>query len=152
MTTPTDRLDELGLELPSAPAPAADYRPWARVGGLVFTAGQLPLVDGALPATGRVGGELTTARGAELARAAALNVLAVAAHALGGLDAVRVVKLTVFVASEPWFAEQHLVADGASGLIAEILGDAGQHARSAVGVGDLPKNSPVEVEAVVTTA
>jgi enamine deaminase RidA (YjgF/YER057c/UK114 family) len=144
------RLHELGLELPAAPAPAAAYEPWASAGGFVFTAGQLPVVDGALPRTGKLGTDLTTEEGAELARTAALNVLAVADAAFEGLDAVRVVKLTVFVASSPAFTEQHLVANGASDLLAAVLGDAGVHARSAVGVPVLPLDSPVEVEAVLT--
>ncbi|MTV24724.1 RidA family protein [Nitriliruptoraceae bacterium ZYF776] len=145
-----DRLAELGLSLPDPPAPAAAYVPWTRTGDLVFTAGQLPLVDGALPRTGHCGAELTTEQGAELARAAALNVLAVAdAAAEGDLDRVRVVKLTVFVASTPDFVEQHLVANGASQLLAEVLGDDGVHARSAVGVPTLPLGSPVEVEAIL---
>jgi enamine deaminase RidA (YjgF/YER057c/UK114 family) len=151
VATASERLSELGLELPSAPAPAAAYQPWAQAGELVLTAGQLPVVDGALPRTGKLGAELTTEEGAELARTAALNVLAVAAAAFDDLDAVRVVKITVFVASTPDFAEQHLVANGASELLAAVLGDAGVHARSAVGVPVLPLDSPVEVEAILTT-
>ena len=147
---PRGRLRELGLELTEAPAPAAAYLPSRAGGGLVFTAGQLPVVDGELPRTGRVGEDLTTEDGAELARRAALNVLAVASAAADGdLTRVRVVKLTVFVASGERFAEQHLVANGASELLAEVLGDRGRHARSAVGVAWLPLNSPVEVEAVL---
>lgn len=148
------RLEELGLRLPPAPAPAAAYQPWARLpdaaGGLTFTAGQLPVVDGALPRTGKLGADLTTGEGADLARTAGLNVLAVAAAAFGDLDRVRVVKVTVFVASTPDFTEQHLVANGASELFAAVLGDAGVHARSAVGVPVLPLDSPVEVEAILT--
>jgi enamine deaminase RidA (YjgF/YER057c/UK114 family) len=151
VSTADERLQELGLVLPPAPAPAASYQPWAQAGELVFTAGQLPVVGGALPRTGKLGADLTTEEGAELARTAALNVLAVAAAAFDDLDAVRVVKLTVFVASEPSFAEQHLVANGASDLLAAVLGDAGVHARSAVGVPVLPLDSPVEVEAILTT-
>jgi enamine deaminase RidA (YjgF/YER057c/UK114 family) len=144
-----DRLAALGLELPSVPSPAAAYQPFARSGELVLTAGQLPVVDGALPRTGKLGAELTTSEGADLARIAGLNVLAVAAHAAGDLERVRIVKLTVFVASVPDFAEQHLVANGASELLGEVLGDHGIHARSAVGVPVLPLDSPVEVEAIV---
>ncbi|MFA9444024.1 RidA family protein [Egicoccus sp. AB-alg6-2] len=148
------RLEELGLELPFAPAPAAAYQPWAQLpdtaGGLVFTAGQLPVVDGTLPRTGKLGADLDTEEGAALARTAALNVLAVAAAAFGDLDRVRVVKVTVFVASSPDFTEQHLVANGASQLLADVLGNAGVHARSAVGVPVLPMDSPVEVEAILT--
>jgi enamine deaminase RidA (YjgF/YER057c/UK114 family) len=151
VSTADERLQGLGLVLPPAPAPAASYQPWAQAGELVFTAGQLPVVGGALPRTGKLGVDLTTEEGAELARTAALNVLAVAAAAFDDLDAVRVVKLTVFVASEPSFAEQHLVANGASDLLAAVLGDAGVHARSAVGVPVLPLDSPVEVEAILTT-
>jgi enamine deaminase RidA (YjgF/YER057c/UK114 family) len=151
VATARQRLDELGLELPPAPAPAAAYQPWAQAGELVLTAGQLPVVDGKLPRTGKLGADLTTEEGAELARTAALNVLAVAASAFEDLDAVRVVKLTVFVASDPSFTEQHLVANGASEFLASVLGDAGVHARSAVGVPVLPLDSPVEVEAILTT-
>jgi enamine deaminase RidA (YjgF/YER057c/UK114 family) len=151
VSTADARLQELGLVLPPAPKPAASYQPWAQAGELVYTAGQLPVVGGALPRTGKLGTDLTTEEGAELARTAALNVLAVAAEAFEGLDAVRVVKLTVFVASAPSFVEQHLVANGASDLLASVLGDAGVHARSAVGVPVLPLDSPVEVEAILTT-
>jgi enamine deaminase RidA (YjgF/YER057c/UK114 family) len=146
-----ERLEELGLELPPAPAPAAAYEPHADAGELVFTAGQLPVVDGSLPRTGKLGTDLDTEEGAQLARLAALNVLAVASAAFEGLDAVRVVKITVFVASAPDFTEQHLVANGASQLLADVLGDPGVHARSAVGVPVLPLDSPVEVEAILTT-
>jgi enamine deaminase RidA (YjgF/YER057c/UK114 family) len=148
-----DRLAELGLTLPDAPAPAAAYEPYAVVGDLVYTAGQLPSVGGELPLTGLCGDGVSTEAAADLARTAALNVLAVAAAAADGdLDRVRVVKVTVFVASTPTFTEQHLVANGASTLFAEVLGDAGVHARSAVGVAALPKGSPVEVEAILSLA
>ncbi len=148
--SPTTRLAALGLSLPPVPTPAAAYQPYARTGSLVFTAGQLPVVDGELVRTGRLGAELTTDEGADLARIAALNVLAVAAEAAGSLDRVRIVKVVVFVASADGFAEQHLVANGASALLGEVLGDAGVHARSAVGVPSLPLGAPVEVEAVLT--
>lgn len=146
---PDDRLAALGLTLPAVPSPAAAYQPWARSGALVLTAGQLPVVDGVLHRTGRLGAELDTAEGAEQARTAALNVLAVAAAAAGGLDRVRMRKVTVFVAATEGFHEQHLVANGASELIAEVLGPDGVHARSAVGVSSLPLGAPVEVEAVL---
>lgn len=149
MADPEERLAELGIELPTPPAPAAAYRPWTRAGGLIFTAGQLPVVDGELLATGKLGADVGTERGAELARAAAVNVLAVARAAAGSLDGLRLVKLTVFVASTPDFTWHHLVANGASMLLADVLGDAGEHARSAVGVAALPLGSPVEVEAVL---
>jgi enamine deaminase RidA (YjgF/YER057c/UK114 family) len=149
--TPAARLADLGLVLPPVPAPAAAYQPYVRHGDLVLTAGQLPMVDGALPRTGKLGSELTTEEGAALAKRAALNVLAIADQvAEGDLERVRILKLTVFVASDPGFAEQHLVANGASDLLGEVLGDAGVHARSAVGVPVLPMDSPVEVEAILT--
>lgn len=144
-----DRLSALGLALPPVPAPAAAYRPWARCGELVLTAGQLPLVDGRLARTGRLGASLTTAQGAEEARTAGLNLLAVGVDAFGSLEAFRVVKLVVFVASAEGFTEQHLVANGASELLGAVLGDAGVHARSAVGVAALPLDAPVEVEAIL---
>lgn len=149
-STGAERLEALGLELPPPPAPAAAYQPWSRLGEAIHTAGQLPIVDGALVRTGRLGAEITTAEGAELAATAALNLLAVGAAALGDLEQLRVVKLTVFVASDPGFTEQHLVANGASELLAAVLGEAGVHARSAVGVSALPLGSPVELEAVLT--
>lgn len=145
---PQARLAELGVELPEPPQPAAAYSAWITAGDLIFTAGQLPVASGELVAAGRVGQEVTTAEGTEAARVAAVNLLAVADAAAGGLDRVRAVKLTVFVASTPDFAEQHLVANGASTFISEVLGDHGEHARSAVGVAALPKNSPVEVEGI----
>ncbi len=144
------RLADLGLVLPPVPAPAAAYQPYVRYGDLVLTAGQLPMVDGALPKTGKLGAELSTEEGAALAKRAALNLLAIADQvADGDLERVRVLKLTVFVASVPGFAEQHLVANGASDLLGDVLGDAGVHARSAVGVPVLPLDSPVEVEAIL---
>ncbi|MDQ2710139.1 MAG: RidA family protein [Actinomycetota bacterium] len=146
---PSRRLRDLGMDLPQVPAPAGAYLPAVRTGSLVFTAGQLPIVDGRLAATGRVGAEIDVEQGAELARACALNALA-AVDALVGLDAIeRVVKITGFVASAPDFYAQPAVLDGASTLIGEIFGDAGGHARSAIGVAQLPKNAPVEVEVVV---
>ncbi|MFN2555851.1 MAG: RidA family protein [Nitriliruptorales bacterium] len=146
---PETRLAELGVTLPGLPRPAADYVHWTTTGGLVFTAGQIPLVDGRLRRAGKLGAELTTQEGVEEARAAAINLLAVAKAAAGSLSRIRVAKVTVFVASEPGFTEQHLVANGASQLLGAVLGDAGVHARSAVGVSCLPLDSPVEVEAVL---
>ena len=154
-----DRLAELGLQLPPAPQPVASYVTAVRTGNLVFTSGQLPLVDGALPVTGLVGergGDVSPAAAQDLARTAALNGLAVIDAALreaGGLDAVvRVVKVTGFVASAPGFTGQPGVVNGASDLLVEVLGEAGRHARSAVGVAELPLGSPVEVELVVEVA
>ena len=148
MTTPTEALERLGLTLPEVPAPAAAYRPWSSAGRYVVTAGQLPVVDGALPATGKVGAAVSVAEAEKLARQCAVNLLAIAQDAAGDLERVRVVKLTCFVASTPDFTQQHLVANGASELLAEVLGEDGRHARSAVGVPSLPLDSPVEIEAV----
>lgn len=145
-----ERLEALGETLPAVPGPAAAYVPMARVGSLVHTAGQLPTRDGKLSVTGRLGDGVDLATGQRLARQAALNVLAVAAHAADGdLDAIRIVTLTVFVASHPSFIDQHLVANGASDFLAEVLGDNGVHARSSVGVSVLPLGAPVEVQALI---
>ena len=146
------RLTELGLELPAVAAPLAAYVPAVRTGNLVFTAGQLPMVDGKLVRTGKVGKDVTPEQAAELARIAAFNALATI-DALVGLDAVtRVVKVVGFVASAPGFTGQPAVINGASTFLGEIFGEAGAHARSAVGVSELPLDSPVEVELVVETA
>jgi enamine deaminase RidA (YjgF/YER057c/UK114 family) len=145
----SQRLRDLGIELPDVVTPAGAYLPAVRSGSLVFTAGQLPVVAGKLVATGKVGTEVTAGEAAGLARTCALNALA-AVHALVGIDTVeRVVKVTGFVASAPGFADQPAVIDGASSLFGEVFGDAGRHARSAVGVAELPKNAPVELEIVV---
>jgi enamine deaminase RidA (YjgF/YER057c/UK114 family) len=145
----SQRLRDLGIELPDVVTPAGAYLPAVRSGSLVFTAGQLPVVAGKLVATGKVGTEVTAGEAAGLARTCALNALA-AVHSLVGVDAVlRVVKVTGFVASAPGFADQPAVIDGASSLFGEVFGDAGRHARSAVGVAELPKNAPVELEIVV---
>ena len=146
------RLEELGIELPSVAAPLASYVPATRVGGQVWTSGQLPVVDGELPATGKVGAEVSVERAQELARTAALNALA-AIDAEAGLDSItRVVKVVGFVASDPSFTEQAAVIDGASEFLGELFGGAGVHARSAVGVAVLPKDSPVEIEVIVEIA
>ena len=144
------RLESMGITLPPAAAPAANYVPFCRSGNLLFTAGQLPLKDGKLAAMGLLGRDLDTAAGKEAARLCAVNILAQAKAATGDLDKIaRLVKITVFVASTPDFAEQHLVANGASDLLAEALGERGKHARSAVGMASLPMNAPVEVEAII---
>ena len=148
-----DRLAELGLELPPVVPPVAAYIPAVRTGNLVFTSGQLPMVDGELPATGKVGALVSPEQAKEMARTCALNALA-AIDALVGLDSVvRVVKVVGFVASAPDFTGQPSVVNGASELLGEVFGDeeggAGQHARSAVGVASLPLDAPVEVELVV---
>ena len=143
------RLRELGYELPGVAKPLASYVPAVRVGDQVWTSGQLPLVEGALPLTGKVGAEVTTEQAQEQARIAALNALA-AIDAEVGLDNIsRVVKIVGFVASDPAYADQPVVINGASDFIGEVFGDAGKHARSAVGVAALPKNAPVEIELIV---
>ncbi len=150
MTTPEERIAELGLTLPSDVAPLAAYVPAVRTGDLVFTAGQLPRRDGELVATGKVGAEVTPEVGVEAAAACALNALAAIKGEIGELSAIRrVVKVVVFVASAPDFTGQPGVANGASELLGKVLGDAGVHARSAVGVAALPLDVPVEVELVV---
>ena len=146
------RLEELGVELPSVAAPLASYIPAIQVGNQVWTSGQLPVVGGELPATGKVGAEVDLEKAQELARTAALNALA-AIDGLVGLDRVtRVVKVVGFVASAPSFTDQAAVINGASNFLGEVFGDAGVHARSAVGVAVLPKYSPVEIEVIVEIA
>jgi|SRR5687767_10650393 enamine deaminase RidA (YjgF/YER057c/UK114 family) len=147
------RLADLGVALPAAAAPAANYVPFVRSGNLLFTAGQLPLKDGKLQASGLLGRDLDTAAGAEAAKFCAINILAQAKAALGDLEKIaRVVKITVFVASTPDFTEQHLVANGASDFLAAALGERGKHARAAVGTASLPLNAAVEVEAIIEIA
>lgn len=150
--TVADRLAELGLALPSVVPPVAAYVPAVRSGALVFTSGQLPMVDGQLAAVGKVGALVSPEQAKELARTCALNALA-AIDALVGLDSVvRVVKVVGFVASVPEFTGQPAVINGASELLGEVFGDAGAHARSAVGVAALPLDAPVEVELIVEVA
>ncbi|WP_176074082.1 RidA family protein [Brucella intermedia] len=147
------RLKKLGISIPEAVAPAANYVPFAQSGSLLLTSGQLPLEGGKLVHTGQIGDELTVAHGQAAARACAVNILAQAKAALGDLGRIkRIVKITAFVASTPDFVEQHLVANGASDLLVAVLGDAGKHARSAVGVASLPLNAPVEIEAIIEVA
>jgi enamine deaminase RidA (YjgF/YER057c/UK114 family) len=151
--TPEEQLAELGITLPEAPPPAASYVPFVRSGALLFTAGQVAVADGALVAQGRLGDGLDVAVGQDCARQCAINVMAQLKAALGDLSRVRrIVKITVFVASTPDFTEQHLVANGASELLASVFGEAGVHARSAVGAPSLPTGTPVEVEAIVEVA
>jgi enamine deaminase RidA (YjgF/YER057c/UK114 family) len=147
--TVTERLTELGIELPEVVTPLASYVPAVRTGNLVYTSGQLPMVAGVLPQSGKVGGEVSPTDAKELARLCALNALA-AVHSLVGIDSVaRVVKVVGFVASAPGFNGQPGVVNGASQLFGDVFGDAGAHARSAVGVSELPLDAPVEVEIVV---
>jgi len=148
-STPTERLAALGLTLPPVAAPVAAYVPAVRTGNYVYTSGQLPFVDGKLQGTGKVGDAVAPEDAASFARIAALNALAAAAGVAGGLDRIaRVVKVTCFVASAPGFTGQAQVANGASELLIEVLGDAGRHARSAVGMAVLPLDTPVEVELI----
>lgn len=142
-------LRDLGLELPPVPTPAGSYVPATRAGGLIFTAGQLPLRGGELHRTGKVGASVMLEEAREAARLCALNAVAAAAEEAGGLENLRgVVKVTGFVASTPGFNDQPGVLNGASDLLGQLFGDAGLHARSAVGVAELPLDAPVEVEVV----
>ncbi|TDX75944.1 enamine deaminase RidA (YjgF/YER057c/UK114 family) [Rathayibacter sp. PhB151] len=148
-----ERLAELGIELPAVAVPAGAYIPAVVEGNLVFTAGQIPFVDGALPATGKVGAGVDPEVAKDLARVCALNALAAIADVIGSLDRVtRIVKVTGFVASAPGFNGQPGVINGASEVLGEIFGEAGRHARSAVGVAELPLDAPVEVELIVAFA
>jgi enamine deaminase RidA (YjgF/YER057c/UK114 family) len=147
------RLAELGISLPTLAAPVGAYSPAAISGNLVFTSGQLPFVDGVLPATGKVGAEVSAADAAGYARTCVLNALAAAQSVIGSLDRVtRVVKVTGFVASAPDFTGQPAVLNGASTVLGDIFGEAGTHARSAVGVAVLPLDAPVEVELILEFA
>jgi len=151
--TVADRLAELGLALPPVVPPVAAYVPAQISGNLVYTAGQLPMVGGVLPAVGKVGAEVGADEAKEYARICALNALAAADSVIGSLDRVtRVVKVTGFVASAPDFTGQPGVVNGASELLGEVFGDAGTHARSAVGVAVLPLDAPVEVEVILEFA
>jgi enamine deaminase RidA (YjgF/YER057c/UK114 family) len=146
------RLAELGIELPPVVPPVAAYVPAVRTGDLVYTAGQVPVVGGSLAQTGKVGAGVSPEDGKALARICGLNALA-AVHSLVGIDAVtRVVKVVGFVASAPGFSGQPGVVNGASELFGNVFGDAGAHARSAVGVSELPLDAPVEVELIVEVA
>lgn len=148
----TGRLAELGIELPEVVAPLAAYVPAVRTGTLVYTAGQLPIAAGELLRTGKVGGDVSPEDAKQLARVCGLNALA-AVHSLVGIDSVvRVVKVVGFVASAPGFGGQPGVINGASELFGEVFGEAGAHARSAVGVSELPRDAPVEVEIIVEVA
>jgi enamine deaminase RidA (YjgF/YER057c/UK114 family) len=147
--TPEARLEALGLSLPPVAAPAAAYVPAVRTGNWVYVSGQLPTVDGKLQATGKVGAGVTAEQGAGLARICALNALAALASVAGSLSAVRrIVKVTGFVASAPDFTGQPQVINGASELLQDVFGEAGRHARSAVGMAALPLDTPVEVELI----
>ena len=149
MTLPSQRLSDLGLSLPPVARPLAAYVPAVRFDDVVYTAGQLPLVHGNLQAVGKVGNEVAVDDAVECAKIAALNALAAVVDVAGDLDVItRIIKVTVYVASAPGFTDQPVIANGASRLFGEIFGDAGRHARSAVGVAVLPLDAPVEVELV----
>ncbi len=150
MSTPEERLAELGLSVPEVARPVAAYVPTVRSGNHVFTSGQLPMRDGQLITTGKVGGEVTPEEAVECARQCALNAIAAVRAEVGDLSRVkRIVKVVAFVASTPDFTGQPGIANGASELFGDVFGAAGQHARSAVGVPVLPLDAPVEVELLV---
>lgn len=149
MSDPHARLAALGLTLPKVVAPVAAYVPAVRTGSHVYVSGQLPMVDGALPVTGKVGAEVSPEQARELAARCALNALAAVDDLVGLAAVTRVVKVTGFVASAPGFQGQPGVVNGASELFIEVFGEAGRHARSAVGVAELPLGAPVEVEVIV---
>ena len=143
------RLEQLGVVLPQVAAPVASYVPAVRTGNLVYTSGQLPIEGGKLAATGKVGAEVSPEQGKALARICALNALAAVGSVVDIDTVARVVKVVGFVASAPGFNGQPNVINGASDLFAEVFGDNGAHARSAVGVSELPLDAPVEVELIV---
>jgi enamine deaminase RidA (YjgF/YER057c/UK114 family) len=148
-----DRLRNLGYDLPSVPRPAGSYVPATRAGSLLFTAGQIPFKEGKLPYTGKVGQDVSVEEAKEAARLCAFNALAAINAEVGSLNSVsRIVKITGYVASAPGFNDQPEVMNGASDLIGELFGEKGLHARSAVGVAELPLNAPVEVEFIVELA
>ena len=150
MPTPEQRLAELGIEIPDVVAPLASYVPAVRSGSYVYTSGQVPMVKGQMPVTGKVGSEVDPDTANECARVCALNALAAVRSVTGDLSAVtRIVKVVGYVASDPGFTGQPGVVNGASDLLGQIFGDAGIHARSAVGVVALPLDAPVELELVV---
>ncbi|MBB4121743.1 RidA family protein [Martelella radicis] len=147
----SDRLKALSITLPQASAPAANYLPFTRSQNLLFISGQLPTENGKMVATGRLGADVSLEEGQKAARACAINIIAQINAALNGdLDRVkRILKLSGFVASAPEFTDQHLVINGASDLIADVFGEAGKHARAAVGMAALPLNASVEIDAIV---
>ena len=150
MSKVEQRLSELGLTLPEVATPAGSYLPAMISGNLVFTAGQIPVIEGKLMATGKLGAEITVEYGAEIAQRCALNALAAVKSVIGDLDRVKqVVKSVGFVSSVPEFTSQPAVINGASEFLQQVFGDAGKHARSAVGVSVLPLDAPVEIELIV---
>jgi len=150
---PSERMAELNLTLPAPAAPVANYIPAVRTGTYIITSGQIPFRDGTLSRTGKVPGDVTIEEAKSAAGVAALNALAAAAQAAGGVDRItRILRVGVYVNSSPGFHEQPKVANGASDLLASIFGDAGRHARAAVGVAELPLNAVVEVEILAEAA
>jgi enamine deaminase RidA (YjgF/YER057c/UK114 family) len=148
-----DRLKQLGLEIPQAPKPVATYVPAVRAGELLFLSGVLPMQNGQLAFTGKLGRELTVQQGMEAAKVAILNALAIAKQELGTLDRIaRVVKVVGHVASAEGFSDQPQVLNGASDLLVEIFGEAGRHARVAIGVAELPRRAAVEIEVILAVA
>jgi enamine deaminase RidA (YjgF/YER057c/UK114 family) len=143
-----DRLKELNITLPDVPMPVANYVPWVRTGNTLYVSGQLPLVNGVLLHTGLTGGSVTAENARDCARQCGINILAVVHSAVGLSSVRRVVKLVGFVACPAHFTGQPAVVNGASDLMADVFGEAGRHARSAVGVGSLPLGAPVEIEAI----
>jgi enamine deaminase RidA (YjgF/YER057c/UK114 family) len=145
-----ENIIKLGFRLPDPPKPLAAYVPALQSGGFVFTAGQLPIVDGQLKFSGKLGKEINEEEGKKAAEICALNCLSAVKGVLGSLDEIeQIVKLTVFVNSAEGYTNQPIVANGASELMEKIFGEKGKHARSAVGVNELPKNAPVEIEMIV---
>lgn len=149
MSSPYERLAELGLSVPEVVPPLAAYVPGRRSGAYVYTSGQLPMRAGTMLATGKVGAQVSAEQATQCARQAGLNAIAAVASQVDLADVAAVVKVVVYVASTPEFAGHAAVANGASELLGEVFGDAGHHARSAVGVASLPLDAPVEVEIVV---
>lgn len=149
MSKPSERLKELGVELPDVPTPVASYVPWVRQGNLCILSGQIPLKNGKLAFAGLAGAEQSVEAAQQAARLCALNAIAVGAQAAGGIDNIdRVIKVIVYVASAPGFTDPHVVANGASDFLKEVFGEAGVHTRAAVGVAGLPLNSTVEVDVI----
>lgn len=148
------KLEDLNITLPEAAAPAAAYLPFTKSGNLIYISGQLPFDEGALSATGHLGGDVSLEKGQKAAEYCAINILSVAKLALDGdLSRIqKIVKISGFVASTPDFVSQHLVINGASELLVKILGEKGQHARAAVGMASLPLNAAVEIEAIIEFA
>jgi enamine deaminase RidA (YjgF/YER057c/UK114 family) len=148
-----ERLRDMGIQLPAAPKPLAVYIPAVLSGNLLFISGQLPLIEGKLAETGKLGAGVTVEQGQAAARIATLNALSIAQDVLGSLDRIaRVVRLVCHVTSAPGFTEQHLVANGASELLGQIFGEAGRHARLALGAAELPLGAPVEIELILEAA